>query len=122
MVSCISYKSPSQENIYFLWYLANLLEFHSTRYEEVIILGDFNTEAENKAMKDVLPEHTFYNMMKQNTCFKGNGGSCKISKFSFMKTNLKFSFIKTNSFETGLSDRHHMISTIFKKKKKKKKN
>ena len=71
-----TYKAPSQENKYFLWYLANLLEFYSTRYEKVIVLGDFNIEAENKVMKDFLQEHTFYNMMKQNTCFKGDGDSC----------------------------------------------
>ena len=67
---------------YFLWYMTNLLEFYSTRYEKVIVLGDFNIETENKAMKfyilqcdDILQqEHTFYNMMKQNTCFKGDGG------------------------------------------------
>ena len=63
MVGCI--------NEYFLWYLTNLLEFYSTRYEKVIVLGDFNIEAENKVMKDFLQEHRFYNMMKQNTCFKG---------------------------------------------------
>ena len=63
------YKAPSQENKYFLWYLTNLLELYSTRYKKVIVLGDFNIEAENKVMKDFLQEHTFYNMMKQNTCF-----------------------------------------------------
>ena len=79
------YKASSQENKenkYFLWYMTNLLEFYSTRYEKVIVLGDFNIETENKAMKfyilqcdDILQqEHTFYNMMKQNTCFKGDGG------------------------------------------------
>ena len=41
------YKASSQENKYFSWYLANLLEFYSTRYEKVIVLGDFNIEAEN---------------------------------------------------------------------------
>ena len=33
---------PSQRNKYFLWYLTYLLQFYSTRYEKVIILGDFN--------------------------------------------------------------------------------
>ena len=40
--------------------------------EKVISLGDFNIEAENKVMKSFLEEHRFYNMMKQNTCFKGD--------------------------------------------------
>ena len=69
------YNTPSQKNKYFFWYLTNLLEFYSNRYEKVIILGDFNIEPENKVKQDLLQEHTFYNMMKQNTCFKGDGGS-----------------------------------------------
>ena len=89
-----------------------MLECYSTWYEKVIVLSDFNIEAENKAMKDFLQEHTFYNMMKQNTCFKGDRGSC----IDLLITNSKFSFMKTNSFETGLSDHHHMMYTILKTK------
>ena len=63
-------------------------------------------------MKDFLQEHTFYNMMKQNTCFKGDRGSC----IDLLITNSKFLFMKTNSFETGLSDHNHMIYTILKTK------
>ena len=92
--------------------MTNLLEFYSTLYEKVIVLGDFNIEAENKVMKDFLQEHRFYNMKKQNACFEGDGGSC----IDLLITNSKFSFMKTNSFETGLSDHHHMIYTILKTK------
>ena len=106
------YKAPSQENKYFLWYLTNLLEFYSTRYEKVIVLADFNIKAENKGMKDFLQEDTFYNMMKQNTCFKGDGGL----RIDLLITNSKFSFMKTNSFESSLSDHHHIIYTILKTK------
>ena len=68
---------------------------------KVIVLGDFNIEVENKAMKDFVQE--LYNIMKQNTCFKGDGGSC----IDLLITNSKFSFMKTNSFQIGLRD-HHM--------------
>ena len=50
--------------------------------------------------------------MKQNTCFKGDGGSY----IDLLITNSKFSFMKSNSFETGLSDHHGMIYTILKTK------
>ena len=72
--------------------------------EKVVILGDFNIEAENKVMKSFFQEHTFYNMMKQNTCFKGDGGSC----IDLLTTNSKFSCMTTNSSETGLSNHHHI--------------
>ena len=70
MVSCINLNASIPGKQIFLWYLTNLLEFYSTWYERVIILGDFNTEATNKAMKDFLQEQTFNNMMKHNICFK----------------------------------------------------
>ena len=90
--------------------MKNLLEFYSIRYEQVIILGYFNMETENKVMKDFLLKHTFYNMIKQNTCSKGNGGLC----IDLLITNSKLSYLETNSFETALSD--HMIYTILKTK------
>ena len=42
-------------------------------------------------------------MMKQNKCFKGDGGSC----IDLLIANLKFSFVTANSFETDLSDHDH---------------
>ena len=65
-------------------------------------------------MKSFLQEHTVYvnNIMKQNTCFKSDGGSC----IDLLIKNSKFLFLKANSFETCLSDHHHMIYTILKTK------
>ena len=48
-------------------------------------------------------------MIKQNTCFKDDGGSC----IDLLITNWKFSFVRTNSLKTDLSD-HHMIYAILK--------
>ena len=50
-------------------------------------------------------------MIKQNTCFKNDGHSC----IGLLITNSKFSFVRTKSLKTGLSD-HHMIYAIFKPK------
>ena len=63
-------------------------------------------------MKSFLQEHTFYNIMKQNTSFKGD----EVSYINLLITNSKFSFMKANSFETGWSNQHHMIYTILKTK------
>ena len=41
-------------SIYKALVLDKLLEFCSTWYEKVIIVGDFNIEAENKVMKDFI--------------------------------------------------------------------
>ena len=53
LVSSI-YKAPSLKNKFFHWYFINLLESYSTWYDKVIILGDFDIEAENKLVKDFL--------------------------------------------------------------------
>ena len=50
-------------------------------------------------------------MIKQNTCFKDDGGSC----IYLLITNSKFSLMRTNSLKTGLSD-HHIINAILKTK------
>ena len=63
-------------------------------------------------MKSFLQKHTFYNIVKQNTCFKVDGDSC----IDLLITNSKFSFMTANSFENGLSDHHHLIYTILKTK------
>ena len=51
-------------------------------------------------------------MMKQNTCFKGDGGSC----IDLLTANSKFLFMKTYTFETGWSDHNHTIYTFLKTK------
>ena len=56
-------------------------------------------------MKDLLQEHNFCNMMKQNKCFKSDRGSCT----DLLIRNSKFSFMTANSFETDLSDHHHIL-------------
>ena len=56
-------------------------------------------------MKSLLQEHTFYNIMKQNTYFKGDVGSC----IDLLITKSKFTLMKVNPFETGLGDHPHMI-------------
>ena len=98
------YNVLSQKSKYFLWYLTNLLEFYQIRYEKVTIHGDFNIQPENRVMQDFLQQHTFYNMIKQNACFKGDGGLC----IDLLLTNSKFSFMTTTFFEIGSSDYHHI--------------
>ena len=57
--------------------------------------------------------------MVQRECFKGSG-SC----IDLILTNRKYCFKHTSTFETGLSDHHHLIysilKTTFKKEESKK--
>ena len=75
MVSCINSQRSIPEKQIFSLVFDKSARILLNSVWTIIILGSFNIEVENKAMKDFLQEHTFYNMMKQNTCFKGDGGS-----------------------------------------------
>ena len=53
--------------------------------------------------------NALYHLIKVDTCLKGKG-TC----IDLILTNRKYSFKNTNTFETGLSDHHHMIYTMLK--------
>ena len=53
--------------------------------------------------------HKYFKLVKNNTCFKGPG-SC----IDLILANRKYYFQGTSSFETGLSDHHHLIYSILK--------
>ena len=71
-----------------------------------VILGDFNLDP---LMVSFLNEHDLINLIKNNTCFKGES-SC----IDLILTNRKFSFKNFTSFETGLSNHHHLIYSMLK--------
>ena len=72
-------------------------------------MGDFNLEPHDKRLGYFLNSSSLVNFMKTITRFKDNG-SC----IDLILTNRKYSFKNTTSYETGLSDHHHIILTMFK--------
>ena len=78
-------------------------------YDNHLILGDFNLEPTDFALMGFLDSNSFTNLIKTNTCFKGKG-SC----IDLILTDRKFSFKFTSTYETGISDHHHMIYTMLK--------
>ena len=60
-------------------------------------------------MMNVMDSQNFTNLIKNNTCFKGVG-SC----IDLILTNRKYCFKNTSSYETGISDHHHLIFSIMK--------
>ena len=78
-------------------------------YNNYLIMGDFNLEPHDKRLGYFLNSNNLVNLVKTNTCFKGSG-SC----IGLILTDRKYSFKNTTSYETGLSDHHHMILTMLK--------
>ena len=118
MSVCI-YRPPKQDSQYFLGNLSLIIDHYSSICDNHIILGDFNMEPKNPKLASFMHSFNLNNLIKSNTCLKGSG-SC----IDPILTNRKYCFKHTSTFETGLSDHHHLIysilKTTFKKEESKK--
>ena len=50
--------------------LSDFLDFHSSSYNNIIILGDFNVGVEEPHMKTFCENYSLQNLIKQPTCYK----------------------------------------------------
>ena len=104
------YRNPSQNQAYFVENLRRIVDRYSASYERVLITGDFNMEVTNKNLIPLNEAYELYSLTKKPTCFKSKKGRC----IELMLTNRRHSFMKSQSFETGFNDHHHLIYTILK--------
>ena len=102
-------QASSQNCQYFLDSLHNIIDFYSGVYDNHIVLGDSNMDASHTQLSTLMEHYNYYNLIKNNTCFKGDG-SC----INLILTNRKYCFKNTGFFETGISDRHHLIYSMLK--------
>ena len=75
MANATNYRPPQQNSGYFVEEISKLIDTYS-RYENVIVLGDFNLEPGDKALSSIIQDHDLYNMIKKPTCFKSSNGRC----------------------------------------------
>ena len=83
----------------------------SLQYENIIILGDFNSEMCEEVMQMFCNTINFKCLVKEPTCFKSiNSPSC----IDLILTNRSSCFQNTTVVETGLSDFHKLTLTVMK--------
>ena len=92
------YRPPSQDSLFFLNSLTNIIAVFANKYDNYLIMGDFNLELGNTILTNFLDSNNLTNLIKTNTCFKGKGSSIDL-----ILTNRKYSFKNTSSYETGLT-------------------
>ena len=92
--------------------LSDFLDSHSSTYEKVLILGDFNVEADDQNMKTFCDSFSLASLIKQPTCYKiPSHPKC----INLILTNVPHSFQTTSVIETGISDFHLMTLTVIRK-------
>ena len=92
--------------------LSTYLDLHSTTYEKILILGDFNVGIEDQHMKAFCDNYNLTSLIKQPTCYKNpNNTKC----IDLTLSNTPRSFQSTCVIETGLSDFHLVTLTVMKK-------
>ena len=68
------YNPPTQNAIYFLNCLSQIIDFYSITYEKQVMIGDFYLTPENESMRRFMDVYNMINLIK-TTYFKGTG-SC----------------------------------------------
>ena len=89
--------------------LSKSLDTYSTKYENILILGDFNACVGDEPLDTFCKSYCFTSLTKQPTCFKNpENPSC----IDLILTNKPRSFQTKCVIETGLSDFHRMIISV----------
>ena len=89
--------------------VTDLLDHYLKTYEDFIVIGDFNESETSPALDWYLDEQKCRNI-KRKTCFRSAKGSC----IDLILTSRPSLHQFTNVFETGISDHHLLIYTMFK--------
>ena len=103
------YRPPKQGCKYFLDKLSECILYFST-FDSIIVIGDMNLEPDSPEMSNFIESHSFFNHMKQKTCWKSSRGSC----IDLILSNKKHSLFNTGTLETGLSDHHSLVYSMLK--------
>ena len=104
-----TYKPPNINNSSFLNELYNAITFYSTLYKNCALLGDLTIVRDNTQLQNFCESFLLERLIKKPTCYKWDTPTGIVH----IITNIPKRFMKSMAFETGISDHHKMIMTIF---------
>ena len=108
-----SYHPPTNKSgdEYYFKHVERALDVYSSKYDNFILLGDFNSEDTEPCLSNFLHQYDAKNLVKEKTCVKNvNNPSC----VDLIITNQPNLFQNTTTLSTGLSDFHKMVVSMFK--------
>ena len=91
--------------------LKRSLDPYSTKYDNLMVIGDLNAEINLECMKLFCETYDLSSLIKVPTCYKNPE---KPSCIDLLLTNRPKSFQNSSVVETGLSDFHKMTVTVMK--------
>ena len=105
------YNYQKSNIINYLNKLGRQLDKYLGKYDNVLLIGDFNSEITETNMDEFCNIYNLKSLIKENTCFKNpSNPSC----IDLMLTNRSRSFIGSQTVELGVSDFHKMTVTVLK--------
>ena len=108
---CASY-NPHKRNISnHLHHLSKGLDNYIGNYDNILLLGEFNSEFSEPCLNDFCDIYNLKNLVKEPTCFKSPDNPSCIDLFL---TNRQRTFQCTTTIETGISDFHKLVVTVLK--------
>ena len=104
--------NPHKSNISnHLHHLGKGLDNYKENYDNILLLGDFNSEFSEPCFNVFCDNYNFKNLLKEPTCYKIPDNTSCIDLFL---TNRLRSFQCTTTIETGISDFHKLVVTVLK--------
>ena len=82
--------------------LSLIIDYYFPKYENLILIEDFNLSTENQHLDALIQAYNFNNIINKPTCI------------DLLLTNKKDLFKLSNTFETDISEHHKLVSTILK--------
>ena len=111
------YNPNNERTTYFFNQISKVIDIYLKDYENIILIGDFNTTIAETTTSDFCQMYNLQNLINEPTCYKNPKNP---SSIDMILTNRKHSFENSTTVEKGLSDHHKMIITMMKGKFKKK--
>ena len=104
------YKPPSQSDNELTNRLSLIIAYYSPKYENLILIGDFNLSTGNQHLDALIQAYNLNNLINKPTWFQCNTPT----RINLILTNKKNLFKLPNNFEAGISDHDKLVSTILK--------
>ena len=95
----------------FLGNLCQVLDRNLSKFEHLIIMGDFNSEMHESSMSNFCDIYNLKNLTREPTCYKN---VLKPSTIDLILTNKNRSYQNSTTLDTGLSDHHKLTVTVMK--------